>query len=289
VGLLLAAGPGNDGFVTIDIPGSTFVEAYGIDNHGVVTGLYLDAASNYHGFVYQNGVVTTVDGPTSNPPLSQAQLFNINNKGGIGAYFVDDNGNQRAAVYNLKTQAWTALPVIAGAAYNAAGGVNANGVAAGNWFSDPTQATGSTGWTFDPKIGSYSFFDVPGADKVNYIGTVVNDINNAGTIVGLYQDSDGVFHGFTRTGNQYQTIDIPGTLNTQVWGINSQGDLAGRYRIGDTRHGFVLRHTGELMTFDVPGAISTWLTAISENGNIAGYYKTEDGNFHGYFVLKAVP
>ena len=80
VGPLLAAGPPPNGqFVTIDIPGSADVEAYGIDNHGTITGLYYDAAGNGHGFVYQNGFVTTVDGPTSNPPVSQAQLFSINN------------------------------------------------------------------------------------------------------------------------------------------------------------------------------------------------------------------
>src|SRR5262249_55456276 len=154
---------------TIDIPGSADVEAYGIDNHGTITGLYYDAAGNGHGFVYQNGVVTTVDGPTSNPPLSQAQLYNINNKGQVGAYYVDDNGIQRGAVYDLGNQTWDTLPIINVPAYfPGAGGVSARGVVAGNWTTDPTGFTGEQGWTFDPKTNSYSFFDVPGVDKVDY-------------------------------------------------------------------------------------------------------------------------
>jgi hypothetical protein len=290
VGPLLAGGPPNGQFVTIDIPGSADVEAYGIDNHGTITGLYYDAAGNGHGFVYQNGVVTTVDGPTSNPPLSQAQLYNLNNKGQVGAYYVDDNGIQRGAVYDLDNQTWDTLPIInVPAYYPGAGGVNANGVVAGNWTTDPTGLTGEQGWTFDPKANSYSFFDVPGADKVDYFGTTVYDINNAGVVVGYFSDSNGGIHGFTKTGDQYRTIDVPGALNTEIYGINSQGDLAGRYRVGDTRHGLVLTRNGNLLTFDVPGATQTWVTAISNNGNIAGFYQTADGHYHGFYVLKAVP
>jgi uncharacterized membrane protein len=166
--------------------------------------------------------------------------------------------------------------------------VNAVGVVAGNWTADPT-ALGEQGWTFDPKTNSYSFFDVPGADKVNNFGTVVDGINNAGVVVGYFFDSNGGIHGYTKTGDQFQTIDVPGALNTEIYGINNQGDLAGRYLVGDTRHGFVLTRNGNLLTFDVPGATQTWVTAISENGNIAGFYETADGDRHGFYVLKAVP
>jgi hypothetical protein len=288
VGLFTAARAAQDDFVTIDIPGSADVEAYGIDNHGTVTGLYYDAAGNTHGFVYDDGVLTTVDGPTSTPPLSQAQLYNIDNKEQVGGTYVDDFGNARAAVYDLKAQSWSALPIIPGATYNASGGLNARGVVVGNWTADPSGATGFQGWLYDSHSGNYTYFDVPGSDKVNSYGTIVNDINNAGLVVGWYSDGNGGIHGFTKQGTQYQTIDVPGALNTQLFGINSQGDLAGRYRVGDTRHGFILRNNGTLITIDVPGAINTWVEAISENGNIAGFYETADGEYHAFFALKAV-
>src|SRR6516165_7408178 len=161
--MLMAAGPPGVDFVTIDIPGSADVEAYGIDNHGTVTGLYYDASGNGHGFVYQDGIVTTVDAPTSHPPLSQTQLYAINNKGQVGAYYVDDNGIQRGAVYSLRDQTWLTLPIINVPAYfPGAVAVNANRVVSGNWTTDPTGITGEQGWTFDLKTGLYSFFDVPG-------------------------------------------------------------------------------------------------------------------------------
>lgn len=290
VGLLAAAGGGQNDFVEIVLPGVTDMQAYGIDNQGTVTGLYGDAAGNFHGFVYEDGVVTTVDGPTSNPPLAQVELFNLSNKGEVGGNYTDDGGNSRAATYSIRTKAWDTLPLIPGnVVYNVAGGVNSQGISAGNWTSDITFATSFQGWSFDPKTGLYSFFDVPGSDNTNFIGTVVNDINNAGVIVGYYSDPTGVIHGFTKNGDNYQTIDVPGASATQVGGINSQGDLAGNYLVGATLHGFVLRHNGGLTTFDVPGAINTFVEAISENGNIAGVYQTADMHYHAFYKLKAVP
>jgi hypothetical protein len=287
--LFMAAGPPGDDFVTIDVPGATLTYGFGIDNHAVVTGSYYDAGGNSHGFVYQDGAVNTVDGPTSNPPLSQAALYNINDQDWAGAQYIDDSGVFRAAIYNVNTEAWYTLPAIPGTGYNAAGGVNSRGVVAGNWTTDPTVATGNQGWTFDPKAGSYSFFDVPGVDKVNYIGTIVNDTNNAGVVAGYYTDGNGVFHGFTKTGDQFQTIDVPGANYTVLQGINNEGDVSGIYHVGDVRHGFVLTRTRTLITIDVPGAINTRLAGISDNGSVAGYYNTAGGNLQGFYVRKAVP
>jgi hypothetical protein len=287
--MLMAAGPPGDDFVTIDVPDSVQTYGFGIDNHAVVTGLFYDAGGNSHGFVYANGAITTVDGPTSNPAMSQAALYNLNNQGWVGSQYIGDDGVYRAATYNVNTQDWNTLPVIPGTGFNGTGGVNARGVAAGNWSTDPTAATGNQGWTFDPKTGSYSFFDVPGADKVNNIGTIVQDINNAGVVVGLFADGNGVFHGFTKTGDQFQTIDVPGANYTVIQGINSEGDLSGIYHLGEVRHGFVLTRSGTLITIDVPGAVNTRLAGISNNGNVAGYYNTAGGNIQGFYVPKAVP
>jgi hypothetical protein len=286
--VLMAAGPPGDNFVTIDVPDAVATFGLGISNQGLVTGEYIDAAFSVHGFVYQDGVLTTVDAPTSNPPLSQTVLYNINNKGWVGAQYIADDGVLRAAGYNVNTQAWKTLPVIPGTGYTGAGGVNDQGVFAGNWSTDPTASTGNQGWTFDSKRNSYSFFDVPGADK-NQGGTIVNGINNAGVVVGLFFDSNGGLHGFTKTGTQYTTIDVPGADFTAPQGINNEGDISGVYSAGGVRHGFVLTRDGKLITVDVPGVSNTALFGVSDNGSVAGYYKTADGVDHGFYVLKAVP
>jgi hypothetical protein len=281
--LLLACRPPGGDLVTFDVPGASLTFGAGIDNQAVVTGGYYDAGGNSHGLVFDDGVFTTVDGPTSNPPLSQAFLYNLNQQHWAGAQYIGDDGIYRAAVYNIKTQTWNTLPVIPGTGYNAAGGVNARGVAAGNWTTDPTVATGNQGWTFDPKIGSYSFFDVPGVDKVNYIGTIVNAINNAGVVVGSYSDKNGVNHGFSKSGDRYRTIDVPGADSTVIQGINNEGDVSGVYHTAGVGHGFVLSRNGDLTTIDGPGATFTALGGVSENGNVAGYYATADGVVHGFY------
>jgi hypothetical protein len=97
-------------------------------------------------------------------------------------------------------------------------------------------------------------------------------------------------HGFTKTGDQYQTIDVPGAILTALQGINSQGDVSGMYRdANQVRHGFVLMRNGNLITIDVPGVFNTALFGISDNGNVAGYYNTAGGGLQGFYVLKAVP
>jgi hypothetical protein len=229
--------------------------------------------------------VTTVDGPTKNPALSQAALANVNRFGVVGGTYVDDQGNSRAAVYDLHEAEWLALPVIPATGYSAAGGVNDWGLVVGNCTTDPAVLVGNQGWLYDSFFDMYEFFDVPGADKVTNLGTIVNDVNDDGVVVGFFTDKQGAIHGFIRWGRRYKTVDIPCALNTEVFSINNRGDIAGRYLVGDIRHGFILRADGTLVTIDVPGAISTWVTAVSDNGNVAGYYETTDGNYHGWYKL----
>ncbi|MET0761815.1 MAG: hypothetical protein ABWZ63_05730, partial [Thermoleophilaceae bacterium] len=40
-------------------------QALGIDNRGRVVGEYVDAAGTFHGFLWQRGRLTTIDGPRS--------------------------------------------------------------------------------------------------------------------------------------------------------------------------------------------------------------------------------
>jgi hypothetical protein len=288
LGLLSGAGPPHHQFVAIDFPGATATFALGISNQGLVTGQYYDTMGNAHGFVYLGGAEMTVDGPTFNPALSQTALYNINNQGWVGAQYIADDGVYRAAAYNVDTQTWKTLPLIPGQRYSGTGGVSAGGVYAGNWSEDITASTGNQGWTFDSKTNSYSFFNVPGADATQG-GTIVNGINNAGVVVGLFYDSQGVNHGFTKSGNTFQTIDVPGADWTALQGINNEGDVSGVYLDAKkVRHGFVLLHNGKLINVDYPGVSNSALFGISENGNVAGYYKTPDGVDHGYYLLQAV-
>lgn len=68
------------------------------------------------------------------------------------------------------------------------------------------------------------------------VQTAVNGINASGDMVGAYMDGAKRQHGFLRSGDQYFTIDVPGTLigasgtlPTSANGINAAGDIVGSF------------------------------------------------------------
>jgi hypothetical protein len=68
--LAQTAQPGTKGyqFTTIDAPGTSDTEAYGINNPGVVPGFYV-VQGRAHGFVWRNGSLITVDHPDARNTL----------------------------------------------------------------------------------------------------------------------------------------------------------------------------------------------------------------------------
>ena len=85
---------------------------------------------------------------------------------------------------------------------------------------------------------NYTTLDVPGA-----IFTVAQGINNAGTIAGLYVDTNGQ-HGFVLSGGVYTTIhvDVNGDVaaSTAIFSINAQGEIVGSYSdASGKQHGYV--------------------------------------------------
>ena len=74
-----------------------------------------------------------------------------------------------------------------------------------------------------PRI-TFNNIDVPGATA-----TIPTGINNSGTILGIFLDSTGAFHGFLadKTGAFVKSIDFPGAPQTEPSGINELGDLVG--------------------------------------------------------------
>ena len=50
-------------FTTIDVPGATATSASKINDRGQIVGGYSDAGGTSHGFLLDNGVLTTIDVP----------------------------------------------------------------------------------------------------------------------------------------------------------------------------------------------------------------------------------
>jgi probable HAF family extracellular repeat protein len=128
-------------------------------------------------------------------------------------------------------------------------------------IAKPTEV--EAGWVFKT-------FDVPG---VSY--TVGTGINNAGQVVGFFDDATGT-HGFLKAGGTFSTLDVPfpGSDVTRAWGINNAGQIVGTFSDATGRHGFL--KTGRRFTIvDVPGAFvpqGTYAFAINNRGQIVGAF-----------------
>jgi probable HAF family extracellular repeat protein len=111
--------------------------------------------------------------------------------------------------------------------------------------------------------------------------TVAYGINNAGQIVGEYQNA----HGFLLSGGVYTTFDDPlATLGTSAYGINDMGQIVGDYSdAGGVSHGFIRSSSGTFQTLDPSGSTDTFARGINSTGQVVGFYSINGGPFHGFF------
>jgi hypothetical protein len=175
---------------------------------------------------------------------------------------------------------------IPGAVSTHVNGVNDHGVLAGTYI-DQNKQNSPHGFVKD---GSQLVrFDYPGTSAV----TTVSSLNNPGTVIGYYTDSNGASHGWIRSASgSFSPISHPlaGSGNQQgtlPFGINDSGTVVGGY-IGanNTFHGFIDKH-GTFTTVDAPQAGTgpgqgTYLSAENDPGVITGAYIDASGIYHGF-------
>jgi len=265
---------------TIDIPGGANPVCGGVNDQGLVCGYSADSAGVYHAFLWQTGTVTTVDAPGWIDTYPSA----VNNQGlVIGNY--DDSIVSHAAIYSVPEQSWTPLPDIAGKPVNTGNGINNRGLAVGAAFEwNVSNYSHGVGWISDGQ--AYSFFTV--LQGTGSTGTDPLGINDQGQVTGIYEDSQGVYHGFLKDGSAITSFDVPGAHDTDAYAINNEGDVSGYYYIGAISHGFVMRGN-QFSTFDVPGAASTQIYGGNIRGHqLAGSYSDSSGTWHGFVATPEV-
>lgn len=101
--------------------------------------------------------------------------------------------------------------------------------------------------------------------------TLVNGINNAGTLAGYYLGADNFLHAFTYSAGTYTPVSAG--AYTYLYGVNNSGDLTGYYsNIGSTATGFLIQG-GTTTTFAVPGyPLATFPQGINDSDQVVGYY-----------------
>jgi hypothetical protein len=266
-------------FITIGIPGSTYAEAF-INDARLVAGLYKDASSVYHGFVWQSGTFQTVDYPGA----AYTNLAVVNNRGvAIGWY--GDGTSEYAVTYTAAGGTWTVLPNIPGYPENEGYGINDAGVAVGNAYS--ADYSTNVAWIWDPATQLYSFFAVPGAAQYS---TSPNAINDKGQMAGTFCTTEPCYdasfeeYGFLKQGETYTTIGAPSAGGSDAIGINNGGTIVGEWWDSTVyaNQGFILTSAGLFTTVDYPGPEITALLGINDRGDISGNYVAKTGDVQAF-------
>ncbi len=243
-----------------------------------------DGAGNsagYGGFLYSGGTYTTILGPNG----TGAVALGINNIGEIVGYYGETVGGGFLRPYAFENAgflydggSYTSLSYYDG--YSIGGSVvDATNLLCGIKSGTKTGVdrreaphppkgsfpfSGGFSTTINDLSSAFSFF--------NFIGntTVANGINNAGDIVGYFQDSSGVVHGFLYNGTTYTTLDDPyASGSTEALGINNNGEIVGIFTDSSGRvDGFLYNiNTGAWTTLDDPlGINGTYVEGINDFG-----------------------
>jgi probable HAF family extracellular repeat protein len=82
-------------FTSIDYPGATLTEATGINASGEIVGIWEDASSMSHGFIWSGGLFTPITFPGAASTIS----FGINDSGEVAGYYQDASQTSHGFLY----------------------------------------------------------------------------------------------------------------------------------------------------------------------------------------------
>lgn len=249
-----------DGRMTsFDVPGQggEGVIPIAINLEGGIVGYYTDTNVVFRGFLrHPDGSFATFAGPNACDASGADGCFgtglsNINSLGLSAGGFEDNDGNfvhhglLRSPDGKLKVfndpSAGTGLYQGTGCP-GCAMGLNQLGFVAGI-YSDSNSV--NHGFVRSPD-GRFTTFDAPGAGTDAGEGTgCFSDcntyINDVGSVVGTFIDSNFIYHGYLRAPNgRIVTVDPSNSTSTFVAGINDFGVVTGSYiDANNVYHGFI--------------------------------------------------
>ncbi len=215
--------------------------------------------------VVSNGYAfTSYQVPGAGPFGSSA--FGISNAGVVvGNYDIND-GNSTIYGFIQRGNNFTPIPGPApfpGTAVDLYK-MNAAGNVVGDYL-DPAAPTNYRGFVLGPG-GHYTLVDYP-ASGVTI--TTARGVNDAGTIVGRWDNSSGT-HGFFLANGTFSNYDAPGSTATGLWFVNNKGQFGGDYETADgVTHGLIVSGS-KVITVDVPGSTFVVIHDLNDNGIAVG-------------------
>ena len=206
-------------FRTMNFPGSAQTQVVAVNRHGTTAGFWVDAAGDNFGFVQWDGQYLSVSNPHSHATPRFDQLLGINDHDVAVGFWVDAAGNSHGYTFDVHNRHFDNV-VVPGSTSTTATSINDEG-----WVSGFAVIHGRTvGFV---KHGHHvDLIRVAHGSNVQVLG-----INNADEIVGSYEDSAAVTHGFLETPHhRLMTIDAPNAAgSTVINGLNDRGRMVGFY------------------------------------------------------------
>jgi len=258
---------------TFDYPGALATQPQKITDHGLITGVFIDAATGA-----TEGFFRSRNG-TFSPPIVEpnddalfTQLRGVNNKRTFCGNYNTSDGISHG--FFLSDRVFTEFDV--SSVFTVVLGINNAGDFSGSFINDSTGVQEG----FVDIGGNLINFAVPVATN-----TLAYQVNNSNQAAGYYIDgSDGLTHGYLRDsdGNLTFPIDPPGSTGTILFGNNDSNWVVGRYSdASGITHGLFFITPGDFVTFDFPDSFFTSLNGISRQGWICGRYTDANGIDHG--------
>ena len=192
------------------------------------------------------------------PGASSTSPAWINNSNEVVGTYTDSAQNTHGFKWQNGTFTNIDFP---GATFTYPSGVNDSGIIVGTYL------LGSATHGFKFQNGAFTTIDFPGS--VGSSGAI--GINNAGTIVGNYGNSQG----YVLTNGTFKTLDAPQLnpggepIDTELTGITNLGWITGRVFTGDFWRGFWYVN-GEFDFLEKPFSLDNTVSGANGHGDIVG-------------------
>ena len=123
---------------------------------------------------------------------------------------------------------------------------------------------------------------------VDYLGvksndTVIYNSNDHGEFIGYYRSGSSDWNNFLWNGDEFQTVNPIGSVQTYLWNINNNEQIVGEYLdSGGKAHQF-LYENGKVKEIPPPKeAIEVFAHGLNDNGQVVGCYSDSNYKVHGF-------
>ena len=214
-------------YSTVQYPGAALTQLYGIGADGDIAGGFRmrDETNRlaYHGFLLtRSGEFWQV----SHPDYKYGMAIRVLADGTIiGCSHQDDLATMRGMIVPGHAISAAGVTPAAIALLDKEGSMH-NGATPDGSKVVGVLATRGEAYVFDR--GKLTTFSAPDAKR-----TEAWDINKAGVIVGTFEDSESLSHGFVLEDGRYTRVDYPKAKRTVIFGISPAGDIVGGFETPD--------------------------------------------------------